>query len=114
MGGGSAKGGDGRAAVAASARRLLELSRQMRRCAEAGDWDGVMERNGLRQAHARGLPEDPDHPGADLARRALAQSLECDRAVRALMEAERDRLGAASRDEQHHREVHDAYSRCSG
>ncbi|MBK5937669.1 hypothetical protein CCR81_12710 [Halorhodospira halophila] len=93
---------------------MLELSRQMRRCAEAGDWDGVMERNGLREAHARGLPEDPDHPGADLARRALAQSLECDREVRALMEAERDRLGAASRDEQHHREVHDAYSRCSG
>nr|WP_276569374.1 flagellar protein FliT [Halorhodospira halophila] len=85
----------------------------MRRCAEAGDWDGVMERNGLREKQARQLPEDPNHPGADLARQALAESLECDRAVRAWMEAERDRLGAASRDEHHQREARDAYSRYS-
>jgi len=111
---GAGEDSEARATVALAARRLRELSRQMRRCAESGDWDGVMERNELRQAQARQLPDAPDHPAADLARQALAESLECDRAVRALMEAERDRLGAASRDEQHQREAHDTYSRYSG
>ncbi len=102
-----------RAAVATTAARLLELSRQMVRCAEAGDWDGVMERNGLREAQAYRLPDCPEDPGADLARRALRRSLELEGRVREMMEAERDRLGMASRDEQRGKLARDVYTRFS-
>lgn len=107
------QGEPSRASVAAAATRLLKLSRQMVHRAEVGDWDGVMERNALREVQARRLPQSPGAPGAELARDALRRSLEMDRQVRALMEAERDRLAAASREEQRGEQARSAYVRFS-
>ncbi len=68
-----------------------------------------MERNALREAQARSLPDDPRHPDASVIRDALQRSLELEEEVRKRMEAERDRLGTESRDEQHSRAAQRAY-----
>ncbi|MFW6278027.1 MAG: flagellar protein FliT [Halorhodospira sp.] len=85
----------------------------MLRQAEKGDWRGVMERDRLRRVQADRLPADPEHPEAALVRETLRQVLVLDRQVRLLMQRERDRLGAASRDEQQGREAQQAYTRFS-
>ncbi|WP_200259061.1 flagellar protein FliT [Halorhodospira neutriphila] len=93
-----------------SAQRILELSRQMARCAERGEWEAVTERDRLRLQCAQALPERLDqHPGAAAIRHALDESLALDERVRAMMQAERDRLGRAWREERRGQQAHDTY-----
>ncbi len=100
-----------------SAERILELSREMARCAEREEWEAVTERDRLRAQYAQVLPERLDQqPGAEAIRQALSEALALDRRVLAMMEAERDRLGRAWRDErlgQQARDTYQAYQRLS-
>lgn len=95
------------------ARRVLELTRQMLKCAEQEDWDAVMERDALRVRQMQNMPAtfpgSEDEQAAGNLRRALALEDQ----VRKLMEAERERLGQASRNDKQMREASDAYRRAA-
>ncbi|BAU58856.1 hypothetical protein HH1059_21470 [Halorhodospira halochloris] len=103
----------GAAAVELHAERVLELTRQMLRCARQGDWDSVMERDKLRNKQLGGMPDELGADSSARARQCLAESLEIEEKVRKLMVAERDRLGDESRKEMQLRTASDAYRQTS-
>ncbi|MCG5530001.1 flagellar protein FliT [Halorhodospira halochloris] len=100
-------------AVELHAERVLELTRQMLRCARQGDWDSVMERDELRSKQLGKIPGDLGADSSSRARQCLAKSLEVEEKVRKLMVAERDRLGDESRRERQLRTASDAYRQTS-
>ncbi len=96
------------------ARRVVELTRQMVRLSRDTDWEGVVERNRLRQREAEALFHDgfPEED-REYIRSRLAEALAAEGEVRERMTAARDEFAVAMRDTHLRHDASDAYRRFS-